>query len=127
MEKSAEAVKRDFSDIVLPGGLQDHVRALAAVTANTRSHGAPFRHMLFYGPPGPLFAACPPLSHTMFCTLFLLQVINWCQICAHVRLSASATLVGMCFGGLLVIRIIFACCSKELLRFESVPCVPASI
>ena len=52
MEKSAEAVKRDFSDIVLPGGLQDHVRALAAVTANTRSHGAPFRHMLFYGPPG---------------------------------------------------------------------------
>ena len=51
-EKSAEAVKRDFSDIVLPGGLQDHVRALAAVTANTRAHGAPFRHMLFYGPPG---------------------------------------------------------------------------
>ena len=47
-----EAVKRDFSDIVLPGGLQDHVRALAAVTANTRAHGAPFRHMLFYGPPG---------------------------------------------------------------------------
>ncbi len=52
MEKAAEAVKRDFSDIVLPGGLQDHVRALAAVTANTRAHGAPFRHMLFYGPPG---------------------------------------------------------------------------
>jgi hypothetical protein len=45
-------VKRDFSDIVLPGGLQDHVRALAAVTANTRLHGAPFRHLLFYGPPG---------------------------------------------------------------------------
>ncbi|EIE18960.1 AAA-domain-containing protein [Coccomyxa subellipsoidea C-169] len=52
MEKATEAVKRDFSDIVLPGGLQDHVRALAAVTANTRAHGAPFRHMLFYGPPG---------------------------------------------------------------------------
>jgi hypothetical protein len=51
-EKTAEVVKRDFSDIVLPGGLQDHVRALAAVTANTRAHGAPFRHMLFYGPPG---------------------------------------------------------------------------
>lgn len=51
-EKSAADVKKDFSDIVLPGGLHDHVRALAAVTANTRSHGAPFRHMLFYGPPG---------------------------------------------------------------------------
>lgn len=51
-EKTSEEVKRDFSDIVLPGGLQDHVRALAAVTANTRLHGAPFRHLLFYGPPG---------------------------------------------------------------------------
>ena len=51
-EKTSEEVRRDFSDIVLPGGLQDHVRALAAVTANTRLHGAPFRHMLFYGPPG---------------------------------------------------------------------------
>ncbi len=50
--KSAEDVRRDFGDIVLPGRLQDHVRALAAVTANTRQHGAPFRHMLFYGPPG---------------------------------------------------------------------------
>ena len=32
-----------------PPGLQEHVRALAAVTANTKRHGAPFRHMLFYG------------------------------------------------------------------------------
>ena len=51
-EKSTEAVKKDFSDIVLPKQMHDHIRALAAVTANTRSHGAPFRHMLFYGPPG---------------------------------------------------------------------------
>ena len=51
-ERSTEAVKRDFSDIVLPKQMHDHIRALAAVTANTRSHGAPFRHMLFYGPPG---------------------------------------------------------------------------
>lgn len=29
--------------------LQEHVRALAAVTGNTKRHGAPFRHMLFYG------------------------------------------------------------------------------
>ena len=51
-EKTNEAVKKDFSDIVLPDQLHNHVRALAAVTANTRAHGAPFRHMLFYGPPG---------------------------------------------------------------------------
>jgi len=51
-EKSSEEVQKDFSDVVLQHELQDHVRALAAVTANTKRHGAPFRHMLFYGPPG---------------------------------------------------------------------------
>lgn len=51
-EKSSEEVRKDFSDVVLQHELQDHVRALAAVTANTKRHGAPFRHMLFYGPPG---------------------------------------------------------------------------
>lgn len=50
--KSLQDVKRDFGDIVLQPTLQDHVRALAAVTSNTKKHGAPFRHMLFYGPPG---------------------------------------------------------------------------
>ena len=50
--KSLSDVKRDFGDIVLQPKLQDHVRALAAVTSNTKKHGAPFRHMLFYGPPG---------------------------------------------------------------------------
>ena len=50
--KSLADVKRDFSDIVLQPTLQEHVRALAAVTSNTKKHGAPFRHMLFYGPPG---------------------------------------------------------------------------
>ncbi|PRW20514.1 ATPase family AAA domain-containing 3-B [Chlorella sorokiniana] len=52
VEKTAEQVKRDFSDIVLQPQLQDHVRSLAALTANVKRHGAPFRHMLFYGPPG---------------------------------------------------------------------------
>ena len=47
--KSVEEVRRNFGDIVLAPELQDHVRALAAVTANTKRHGAPFRHMLFYG------------------------------------------------------------------------------
>jgi len=58
-EKSLDAVKRDFSDIVLPGQLQERVRALAAVTANTKRHGAPFRHMMFYG----ASLACASLSH----------------------------------------------------------------
>ena len=53
-EKTVEEAKRDFSDIVLPKQLHNHIRALAAVTANTKAHGAPFRHMLFYGPPGML-------------------------------------------------------------------------
>ena len=42
-------MKRDFSDIVLPQALQENVRSLAAITANTKAHGAPFRHMMFYG------------------------------------------------------------------------------
>ncbi len=42
-------MKRDFSDIVLPGQLHSTVRQLAANAANTKQHGAPFRHMLFYG------------------------------------------------------------------------------
>ncbi|KAI8463565.1 MAG: hypothetical protein J3K34DRAFT_526885 [Monoraphidium minutum] len=50
--KSSEAVKKDFSDIILRDGLHDQVRSLAAMAANTKRHGAPFRHMLFYGPPG---------------------------------------------------------------------------
>jgi hypothetical protein len=32
-----------------PSPPQDHVRSLAALTANVKRHGAPFRHMLFYG------------------------------------------------------------------------------
>jgi len=51
-EKTSDAVRKDFGDVVLQPELQEHVRALAAVTANTKRHGAPFRHMLFYGPPG---------------------------------------------------------------------------
>ena len=37
------------SDIILPGALHDNVRMMAAASANTKMHGAPFRHMLFYG------------------------------------------------------------------------------
>ncbi len=38
-----------LSDIILPGTLHDNVRMMAAASANTKKHGAPFRHMLFYG------------------------------------------------------------------------------
>jgi hypothetical protein len=54
-------VKRDFSDIILPGQLHDRVRALAATAANTKLHGAPYRHMLFYGEP----STNTPLQLTM--------------------------------------------------------------
>lgn len=37
------------SDVILPAGLHDNVRMMAAAAANTKRHGAPFRHMLFYG------------------------------------------------------------------------------
>lgn len=50
--KTAEEVKKNFSDIILPQNLHTSVRQLAASAANTKRHGAPFRHMLFYGPPG---------------------------------------------------------------------------
>ena len=47
--KSSEEIKRDFSDIILPAALHTNVRMLAAAGANTKRHGAPFRHILFYG------------------------------------------------------------------------------
>ena len=59
--KSSEDVRRDFSDVVMPPALQRTVRSLAASTANTKRHGAAFRHMLFYGPPGGL----QPCSYTI--------------------------------------------------------------
>ncbi|GAX75838.1 hypothetical protein CEUSTIGMA_g3281.t1 [Chlamydomonas eustigma] len=46
--KSFEEVKHDFSDIILPEDLHSNVRLLASAASNTRKHGAPFRHMLFY-------------------------------------------------------------------------------
>ena len=38
--------------IVLNQALDFRLRALAASLANTKKHGAPFRHILFHGPPG---------------------------------------------------------------------------
>ncbi|EFJ44341.1 hypothetical protein VOLCADRAFT_64976 [Volvox carteri f. nagariensis] len=50
--RTKEDIKKDFSDIILHQELHDTVRQVAAAAANTKAHGAPFRHMLFYGPPG---------------------------------------------------------------------------
>lgn len=56
-------MKRDFSDIVLPEQLHSNVRLLASSAANTKKHGAPFRHMLFYGEGRcSFFLAIPELS-----------------------------------------------------------------
>ncbi|KAF3958993.1 hypothetical protein CMV_016154 [Castanea mollissima] len=41
-----------FGDVVLHPSLQKRIEQLACATANTKSHQAPFRNMLFYRPPG---------------------------------------------------------------------------
>lgn len=82
--KTADEVRRDFKDIILQEELHNSVRALAAAAANTKRHGAPFRHMLFYGPPGETVAR-PGCSAAAFgrltCALcktdFVLQLLGW--------------------------------------------------
>ncbi|CAL5019104.1 unnamed protein product [Urochloa decumbens] len=41
-----------FQNVILHPSLKRRIEHLARATANTKSHGAPFRNMLFYGPPG---------------------------------------------------------------------------
>ncbi|KAL8095570.1 hypothetical protein AgCh_036841 [Apium graveolens] len=41
-----------FGDVVLHPSLQKRIQQLASSTANTKAHQAPFRNMLFFGPPG---------------------------------------------------------------------------
>uniref|UniRef100_A0A7I4E407 AAA+ ATPase domain-containing protein n=1 Tax=Physcomitrium patens TaxID=3218 RepID=A0A7I4E407_PHYPA len=41
-----------FGDVVLHPSLHSRIRQLASVTANTKQHAAPYRNMLFHGPPG---------------------------------------------------------------------------
>ncbi len=73
--KSLEQVRRDFGDIILPGPLHDRVRSLAAAAANTKRHGAPYRHMLFYGKHAPYpsspHPSAPVVSRSSFPTLRL--------------------------------------------------------
>ncbi|KAI3494527.1 hypothetical protein L1887_40723 [Cichorium endivia] len=42
--------KSKFGKIILHPSLQRRIEHLASATANTKSHEAPFRNMLFYGP-----------------------------------------------------------------------------
>lgn len=44
--------KSGLGNVVLHPSLQRRIEQLARATANTKSHEAPFRNMLFYGSPG---------------------------------------------------------------------------
>lgn len=41
-----------LSDVVLSPHLDNRIRMIATTIVNTRANGAPFRNLLFYGPPG---------------------------------------------------------------------------
>ena len=41
-----------LSDVVLSSHLDNRIRMIATTIVNTRANGAPFRNLLFYGPPG---------------------------------------------------------------------------
>ncbi|KAL1813634.1 hypothetical protein ACET3Z_023699 [Daucus carota] len=41
-----------FGDVILHPSLQKRIQQLASATANTKAHQAPYRNMLFFGPPG---------------------------------------------------------------------------
>ncbi|KAL0925003.1 hypothetical protein M5K25_003308 [Dendrobium thyrsiflorum] len=44
--------KTSFDNIILHPSLKKRIEQLARATENTKSHQAPFRNMLFFGPPG---------------------------------------------------------------------------
>lgn len=48
----SDSVEESFSDLILPQELKARVLDLAQSARNARSHHAPFRHVLLYGPPG---------------------------------------------------------------------------
>lgn len=87
-----------------PPSSQDHVRSLAALTANVKRHGAPFRHMLFYGErrhavcwvwllllvgwvPGSIVelpsASCSSAVRTLICQCCELKLRGSCMLCVH--------------------------------------------
>jgi hypothetical protein len=46
---SSHVAGKSFMDVILTQQVKHNIRALAASAANTRLHGAPFRHYLRYG------------------------------------------------------------------------------
>ncbi|KAF3332787.1 ATPase family AAA domain-containing protein 3-like protein [Carex littledalei] len=51
-KSGSESGTINFDSIILHPSLKQRIERLARATENTKSHGAPFRNMLFYGPPG---------------------------------------------------------------------------
>jgi hypothetical protein len=49
MDVALKAADKSFMDVILAQQVKHNIRALAASAANTRLHGAPFRHYLLYG------------------------------------------------------------------------------
>lgn len=58
-----------FADVVLPSELNTRITRTVKATRNTRRNAAPFRHMLFYGPPG-VFVCCCVLVCWCDCSLW---------------------------------------------------------
>jgi ATPase family AAA domain-containing protein 3A/B len=52
IDTALQQADKTFADVILAADIKDSIRMLAAGAANTRLHGAPFRHFLLYGPPG---------------------------------------------------------------------------
>lgn len=67
-----------YSDVVLESEIMDRVLSLSKSVANTRRNAAPFRHMLFYGPPGKTIVQPVFPSSRLVLTLFLSSLLrNW--------------------------------------------------
>ena len=58
MDAALARADKTFSDVILAPDVKHSIRALAASAANTRLHGAPFRHYLLYGAPLSLPHVC---------------------------------------------------------------------
>ena len=62
-----------FADVVLPTEMTSRVNQLVVSTRNTKNNSAPFRHILFYGPPGLLSGIARAATgwHSFLCIVCL--------------------------------------------------------
>ncbi|PON41482.1 ATPase, AAA-type, core [Parasponia andersonii] len=51
-DKGSSLKENGFGDVILHPSLHKRIEQLAGATANTKSHQAPFRNLMFYGPAG---------------------------------------------------------------------------